>query len=347
MKGKVAVGLSGGIDSSVAAYLLKKEGADVEGFTLNLYSENSRCCDLEGLEQAEKLCQQLDIKHHIIDVRDLFHKEIIEYFIKSYLAGLTPNPCVFCNRLIKIGYLFGEIRSLGFQYLATGHYASIKNDGQDLLLSKAKDSKKSQEYFLSLIPAQTLKHLIFPLANYTKDEVRKIVDQGKFAFQKRKESQDICFVKDKTYYEFIEEHISDNHKYSGHIKHVSGEILGKHKGIYHFTCGQRGGLGVAWKEPLYVKSIDSETKTVVVGERECVYKDEFSVSNINWFTSLKNHENIKVKIRYNSPLYDCFLKLEGEKARVSLKEKVGAVAAGQIAAFYSNDLLLGGGIIVD
>lgn len=345
MKKRIAVGLSGGIDSSFAAYLLKKKGWDVVGFTLKFYPEENRCCDLDSLDQARDLCHKLDIAHYTIDVGDLFQKEIINYFLDSYLQGLTPNPCAYCNRLIKFGSFFKKLKSLGFDYLATGHYARVIKKGKNYLLKSGKDSKKSQEYFLALLDPLVLKHLVFPLGNYTKTEVKRIAKRKKIIYKQRKESQDVCFVKEKNYPEFIENNRSDYYKYSGEIKHISGKVLGRHKGIYQYTYGQRSGLGVAWKEPLYVISIDAKDNSVIVGERNFLKKDTFIVNSLNWLYPFKQYKDLSVRVRYNSPACKCSLKINGETAQVKLAKKIEAIASGQLAAFYHKDLLLGGGII--
>ncbi|MDD5194755.1 MAG: tRNA 2-thiouridine(34) synthase MnmA [Candidatus Omnitrophica bacterium] len=345
MKTKIAVGLSGGIDSSFAAYLLKRKGYDVVGFTLKFLPRDNRCCDLDSLYQAQRLCQKLDIPHYVLDVDDLFNKEIVRYFINSYLQGLTPNPCAFCNRLIKFGLFFEKAKALGCDYLATGHYARIVKLRGRYSLQEAKDKKKSQEYFLSLINPQILPRLIFPLGNYTKGRVKIISAKEKLLFKERKESQDICFVTEKPYSKFIAQHLQDTRCYEGAVRHVNGNILGKHKGIYCFTYGQREGLGISWKVPLYVIDIDPAANTVIVGEREYLYRDSFSVKNCNWFIEPVRYKKIKVKVRYNSPLFDCALSFGGTSVHVALKEKISAIAPGQVAAFYHNDILLGGGII--
>lgn len=352
MRKKVAVGLSGGIDSSVAAYLLKEKGYEVIGFTLKFYPQENRCCDLESLYQAQRLCHKLDIPHYVLDAASLFRKEIIGYFVSSYLGGLTPNPCAYCNRLIKFGFFFEKIKSFGVDYLATGHYARLVKKGPNYFLKTGKDRKKSQEYFLSLLEPKVLEWLIFPLGNYTKSEVKQIAQDKEIIFKERKESQDVCFVKGKDYSEFIEENILKKSEYRGDIRHVNGKILGRHKGIYRYTYGQRGGLGISWSKPLYVVDIDRKTKAIIVGEKEFLYRDKFSVHSLNWlnladdfFSGSKKLKSIKVKVRYRSKGYDCSLKFAENKVMVCLKQKIDSIASGQIAAFYQQDTLLGAGII--
>ncbi|MCK4912921.1 MAG: tRNA 2-thiouridine(34) synthase MnmA [Candidatus Omnitrophica bacterium] len=345
MKKRIAVGLSGGVDSSLAAYLLKKKGWDVIGFTLKFYPEENRCCDLDSLDQARRLCHKLDIPHYVLDAGELFQKEIIDYFVDSYLQGLTPNPCTYCNRLIKFGSFLEKVKSLDINYLATGHYARLIKKGKTYLLRSGKDSKKSQEYFLALLKPSILKHLVFPLGNYTKSEVKRIAKDKKIIHIERGESQDVCFVEEKSYSEFIEKKCSDYYQYSGQIKHVNGEILGRHKGIYHYTYGQRSGLGLAWKEPLYVVGIYSKDNSVIVGERKYLKNDFFTVNSLNWFYPSKQYKAITVKVRYNSSAFACVLKIDGNSASVKLDKEIDAIAPGQLAAFYYKDLLLGGGII--
>jgi len=345
MKKRIAIGLSGGIDSSVAAYLLKKQGHDVVGFTLKFYPQENRCCDLYSLYQAQRLCHNLGIPHYVLDVKDIFRKEIINYFTESYLKGMTPNPCAYCNRLVKFGIFLEKIESFGINYLATGHYARLIKKNKSFFLARNKDQKKTQEYFLSLINPATLASLIFPLANYTKEEVKRIARNNKILFRDRKESQDVCFVVDRYYPEFIEANISDSYKYKGEIRHMRGKVLGQHKGIYYYTYGQREGLGISWPEPLYVTNIESKTNTVFVGEKGYLCKNSFFVERLNWFLSPHKYRNIQVKVRYNSPLRDCKLAIDNTRLEVRLSEKIDAVTPGQVAAFYHRDLLLGGGII--
>ncbi len=345
MKKKVAIGLSGGIDSSVAAYLLKEKGFDVVGITLKFYPEQNSCCDWQSLYQARRLCTKLNIPHHLIDVSELFKKTIVDYFIDSYLDGLTPNPCAWCNRLIKFDFLFKEAKAQGADYLATGHYARIGKKGNKYFLRRNKDNKKTQEYFLALLNPQVLKDLIFPLGGYTKEEVKKIAKDKKIIFKERKESQDICFAQGRPYTEFIKAHISKGRNYSGSIKHIDGRSLGEHKGIYYYTYGQRSGLGVSWHKPLYVTAIDSKSKEVIVAEKEHLNKRVFFVHSLNWFLSPKDCKGLKVKVRYNSAPVGCDVKITKGKAKVTLHKSIDSAAPGQVAAFYCKDLLLGAGII--
>jgi len=350
-KAKVAVGLSGGIDSSFAAYLLKKQGYDVCGFTLKFYPQDNRCCDLDGLYQAQRLCGKLDIPHYTIEATDFFKKEIVDYFLASYLSGLTPNPCSFCNRLVKFGYLFEKIRAMGFDFLSTGHYAGITKRKGYFLLKTARDSAKSQEYFLSLVKPEILARVIFPLGSYTKSEVKKISQKEKLMFQERPESQDICFVKEKQYHTFIEKNLENPHNYCGDIRHINGEVLKRHKGIYYFTYGQRTGLGIGWSEPLYVLRINESDNSVIVGERKYLAKKNFIVGGINSFIDWNkyfsggNPADVKVKIRYNSKLYDCEPEFNGERILVNLKTAAEAITPGQIAVFYHKNAVLAAGII--
>jgi len=345
MKRRIAVGLSGGVDSSLAAYLLKRKGWDVVGFTLKFYPEENRCCDLDSLDQARRLCYALDIPHFCLDVGKLFQKEIIDYFVNSYLQGLTPNPCVYCNRLIKFGSFLEKVRSLGIDYLATGHYARLVKKGKTYLIRSGRDSKKSQEYFLALLNPSVLKHLVFPLGNYTKSEVKKIAKSKKIIYKERGESQDICFVSDGNYPGFIEKNRKDLDKFPGEIKHIDGKCLGSHKGIHYYTYGQRSGLGIAWSEPLYVTGIDDKENTVIVGEKKYLGQDSFLVTSLNWLYPLGEQRATTVKVRYNSPAVACTLKVKGDMAEVKLVKKINAITPGQVAAFYYKDLLLGGGII--
>ena len=297
-KKRVAVGLSGGVDSSVATYLLKKKGFDVVGFTLKFFPKENRCCDLESLNQAQRLCAKLDIPHYSLDVKEVFNEDIVKYFVDSYITALTPNPCAFCNRLIKFGLFLDKVKVFDVDYLATGHYVRLGKLKGKPIFRQAKDKSKSQEYFLSLVKSDRLSHLIFPLADFTKPKVKQIAKKNKLIFKDRGESQDVCFVTDKSYIEFIKESVANPKDYCGNICHINGEVLGKHEGYYNYTYGQRSGIGIGWSQPLYVVDIVAETKTVVVGERQYLAKDTFTERDLNWFVETDSSKDVAVKIRY-------------------------------------------------
>jgi tRNA-uridine 2-sulfurtransferase len=345
MSKKVAIGLSGGIDSSVSAYLLVEQGYDVVGFTLKFSPQENRCCDLDSLYQAQRLCDKLNIPHYTLDAGLVFKREIIDYFIQSYLNALTPNPCSYCNRLIKFGYFFEKIKGLGLDYLATGHYVGLRKINDSLVFKKNKDKNKTQEYFLSLVEPGVLASLIFPLADYSKDQVKKMAHDKKILFKPRKESQDVCFVNDKTYPEFIEETYKDSLSGEGFFKHIDGKVLGSHKGLHHYTYGQRSGLGISWSEPLYVINMDVKNNEVTVGEKKHLAKKAFSVHSLNWFCDFRSFNNISVKVRYNSPEIACSLLSKDDSIEVKLKGEVLGLAPGQVAAFYAQDIVIGAGII--
>ena len=338
---KVAVALSGGIDSSFACLSLLKKGFKVGGFTLKIPFLNNDC-----IKRAEYLSGKLNIPHKVIDVTPFFNKKVIDCFLDSYLSGLTPNPCCLCNPNIKFGILRLKAQKLGYSHFATGHYARIIKEGNKFYLAKARNNKKSQEYFLGLLPKSTLKTLIFPLADYTKEEVRnKIREEGIYPFKLR-ESQEICFITDNNYKKFIESKIANTHKYYGLIKYRDGKVLGRHKGIYSFTYGQREGLGISWKRPLYVLSINPKTKDVIVGEKEFVFKDKFIVAGLNWFYPKDDYDNIKVKLRYNGRSLACRIeRIDDKRIECAFKSIKDIPTPGQLAVFYDKEKIMAAGFI--
>jgi len=345
MKKRVAVGLSGGVDSSVAAYLLKEQGYEVIAFTLKFFPRQNRCCDLDSLYQVQRLCDKLNIAHYTLDAGGIFKREIIDYFIQSYLSAETPNPCSFCNRLIKFGYFFEKIKALDIDYLATGHYVGLVRRNGSFVFKKNKDKKKTQEYFLSLVKPHVLSYLIFPLADYTKEEVKKIARDKNILFKQRKESQDVCFVQDQSYAAFIEQQVPDACKYAGDIRHLSGKKLGRHKGVYRYTYGQRSGLGLGWREPLYVVDIDRANHELIVAEERFLKHDEFQVRSFNWFYRPVDRSRLQVKVRYNASAYPCAITEAAGAFKVRLAKKIAGIAPGQIATFYEDDMVVGGGVI--
>ncbi len=340
-KPKVAVALSGGIDSCFCAYILSKQGYEAAGFTLKIpfFSD-------DGLLRARHVCKELNIPHYTIDISEEFNNRIVKYFVSSYLDGLTPNPCCLCNSMIKFGILLKEIRQQGYFYLATGHYARLVKEKESIYLAAAKGRLKPQEYFLGMVPKENLANVLFPLGDYTKEEVKaKIKESGIYPYEIR-ESREICFIRDSSYKDFVESRINTSVDYAGDIKYIDGRILGRHRGIYSFTCGQRQGLGISWRKPLYVVKINAAAKEVIVAEKEMAFKDKFIVKGMNWFYPQMNYGNLEVKIRYNAKPLPCSIEKTSDDCFLcTIKGSRDIPATGQLAVFYDKDRVVSGGWI--
>ncbi|MDD5066142.1 MAG: tRNA 2-thiouridine(34) synthase MnmA [bacterium] len=344
---KVVLGMSGGIDSSFAAYLLKKEGYDVTGFTLKLWDDGSRCCDLTDIDRARAFCHFLGIPHYVIDLRKEFRSMVVDYFMDEYLNGRTPNPCVVCNKEIKFSYLCSRLKMLGYDLLATGHYSKIVREKDRCFLAKAKDWKKSQEYFLARIDQSILPCVLFPLADRTKEEVKETARRIDFQFR-QDESQEICFIRPgQSYHDFIIKNRTGQADYSGAIVNRENEKLGRHDCYFKYTVGQRQGLGLSDTTPYYVAGINSREKQVIVGKKKDVYRGDFIVDKVLWYTEEARPEMfLKVKIRYNHPEAEAVvLNQEKDRARVHFQEPQFAVTPGQLAVFYKGNVVMGSGWI--
>ncbi len=336
---KIAIGMSGGIDSSVAAYLLKKQGHDVTGFTLKLWDNASRCCDLKDISNAQKFAHKINIPHYVIDLRKEFKKSVINYFIQEYLKGKTPNPCAVCNKEIKFTYLISKLTILDCDYIATGHYAKIIKEKNNYYLGKAKDKKKSQEYFLARINKEFLKKIIFPLEDLTKNEVRKIADTINFNFRKD-ESQEVCFIHPgEPYYKFILENTDLKTDFSGNIINTQNKILGHCDYYFKYTIGQRRKLGISDTTPYYVINIDAKNKNVVVGKKDDTYKNTFTVKDIYWYGKQKN--SFKAKIRYNHKESEAVMQNKNRQALIKFTKPQHAITPGQLTVFYDDNLVIG------
>jgi tRNA-specific 2-thiouridylase len=340
---KIAVAMSGGVDSSVTAALLKKEGHEVIGLTMQVTDSE------EAAKAASSIAQALGIKHYIVDFRDFFTEQIISQFCLQYNLGKTPNPCVQCNRQIKFGVLLEKAKEIGAEAMATGHYARIEKRQSDgrLLLKKGIDRTRDQSYFLYKLTQPQLSNSVFPLGGLTKDSVKKMALEMGLPLADRKESREICFIADNDYPRFLREHLTSAIK-PGLITDKKGTVLGKHQGIIDFTIGQRKGLSISSQKPLYVVDIDSQNNKVIVGDKHDTYASEFIVTDLNWLSidRLTKPLTLKVKIRYLHPEAEALVSpIDNNKVDVKFIDPQMAITPGQAAVFYDGNMVVGGGTI--
>ena len=345
---KVVVGLSGGVDSSVAAASLHSQGYHVEGLTLWLMKGKGQCCS-EGMVDAAFICEQLNIPHHVVDTRELFQTHIVDYLVSGYEAGVTPLPCSQCNRTVKFPPMLEYAqKTLGIDKIATGHYARVKYNPQSdrYELLKAIDNNKDQSYFLYDLTQELLAHLIFPLGNQTKTQTREMASKFALKTAAKPESQDLCLIESHgSMREFLNKYIPPK---QGQIVDLQGNILGEHDGIHHYTIGQRKGLGIAYSEPLYVVKLDPVMNKVIVATRDEGGESECFVSRMNWVSIGEPQNPIKaeVKVRYRStPQPVNVIPLSETRVKLVFAEAQFGITPGQAAVLYHGDLLLGGGII--
>ncbi len=346
---RVMIGMSGGVDSSVAAFLLKNEGYEVIGATLELFAGSS-CCNIDTYIDAKNVCNQLGIPHFTFNYKDEFRKHVINDFISCYANCKTPNPCIECNKYMKFGFMYEKAKELGCNYIATGHYAKTEYSEKygRWVLKKSKSLKKDQSYVLWNIPKELIEHVLFPLADYEeKEEIRKIARDNNLKVANKPDSEDICFVPDGNYKKFLENN-SDIKPKEGNIVDTKGKILGKHTGLYNYTIGQRKGLGISNPVPLFVVGFNSGKNEVIVGEEKELYKSEIEVDEINLILvdEIKDWMDVEVKTRYSSKVAKAKIKQEDNKIKVKFEEPQRAVTPGQSAVFYVDDIVLGGGKII-
>lgn len=345
---KIAVAMSGGVDSSVTAALLKQQGHEVLGITMQLFEPH--CRDKGSIvQEAAIVAAYLGIPHHLANFESEFQELIINNFIGEYSSGRTPNPCVRCNRFVKFGLLLDEAQKLGADLLATGHYARKTVDPDGVChLRMAHNRRKDQSYFLHTFSRQRLAKVIFPLGEIeSKDEVRRLAREFGLPVAEKSDSQEVCFISDDDYVAYLEQH-GGLQVVQGDIIHVGGATLGRHNGAHRYTIGQRKGLGIAWSEPLYVVAIDAEKNIVVVGEEPHVYADGLIGNDINWIVTPESEQfETTCKIRYRHQAVSCRVTLlEDGRCRVFFREPLKAVTPGQSVVFYREDEVLGGGRII-
>lgn len=353
---KVVVGMSGGVDSSVAAWLLKEQGYDVIGVTMQIWQEednrfmeeNGGCCGLSAVEDARRVAAKLEIPYYVMNFRKEFKEKVIDYFVDEYIHGRTPNPCIACNRYVKWESLLKRSIEIGADYIATGHYARIKelSNGR-LTLRMSAASSKDQTYALYNLTQEQLRRTLMPVGGFYKDEIRAMADLAGLRIASKPDSQDICFVPDGDYASFIEKTAGKTAK-PGNFVTLEGEILGRHKGIIHYTVGQRKGLGIALGYPVFVLEIRPETNEVVLGSSEESLSGCVRANRLNFMSvpKLTGEKRVWAKIRYNHKGAWCTARMTGEDELVcEFEEPQRAAAPGQAVVLYDGEYVLGGGII--
>lgn len=351
---KVVIAMSGGVDSSVAAALLKQEGHEVIGMMLRLWSEpgredSNRCCSPDSMSLARRVAAKLDIPFYVLDAKDVFHKTVVEYFLDGYARGLTPNPCLVCNRDIRWGFLLEHALAMGAELMATGHYVRIKSDGRRIFLFRAVDASKDQSYVMHVLNQEQLSKSLFPVGGYPKTEIRRLADEFGLPVAKRPDSQDLCFLAAEDYRDFIRRNAAPI-LVPGEIVTREGMALGKHTGLANYTIGQRKGLGISAPVPLYVLGKDIATNTLIVGTADKLGSQVMTVRDVNWIAGELPASSFRgeVKIRYTAREAPAAVTLldNGNRARVCFNEPQRDITPGQAAVFYDGNRVLGGGTII-
>lgn len=349
------VAMSGGVDSSVAALLMKNEGYDVIAVHMKFWSDpnldievgENKCCSIEGVSDIRSVARQLDIPFYVLDCRDYFKSSVVDYFIKGFENGDTPNPCIRCNKLVKFGYMYEKMKEFDAEYVATGHYSRVVLENHEYKLKRSVDKFKDQSYFLYNVNQDILSHTLFPIGDYNKDQVRKIAEKFGLRLSQKHDSQEICFVGGNDHREFLKRHIK-NLLTPGNIVDIEGSIIGKHNGLAMYTVGQRKGIQTSATVPLYVVRKDLQNNILVVGKQTDSNFNTFELYDLSWVSIKPNDfSNIKVQIRYQGK----DLEIENIENNIDnsivvrLKNYEPGITSGQSAVFYQDDYLIGGGII--
>ena len=354
-KKKVVIGMSGGVDSSVAAYLLKEQGYDVIGVTMQIWQEDKDytereggCCSLSAVDDARRVANKIGIPFYVMNFRDSFKEKVIDYFVQEYIDGKTPNPCIACNKHLKFDELLRKAQGIGADYVATGHYAKIEQDENGrYLLIRSDDDRKDQTYALYNFTQEQLAHTLMPCGEYTKDRIREIAKEIGLSVYNKKDSEEICFIPDNNHGRYISE-ARPLEVVPGNFVDKNGNILGQHKGIVYYTIGQRKGLGIALGRPVFVTDINPRTNEVVLGPEEDIFKTDLVAKDVNFipFDKLEEPITVEAKVRYSGkPAEAVISPLRDGKAKVSFKEKQRAITKGQSVVFYQGNKVVGGGII--
>ena len=353
MAKKALIAMSGGVDSSVAAWLMKQAGYDCIGVTMKLYDnedigmkEEKTCCSSKDIEDARNVADKLGIPYYVFNFKADFKEKVIDSFIESYRCGMTPNPCIECNRHLKFAHLQQKAAELGCDVVVTGHYARITKDDRGYHLLKGRDNAKDQSYVLYSLTQEQLAHTCFPLGDYTKEEIRRIAEEQGFFNADKKDSQDICFIPDGDYRTFIEKTTGQESR-SGDFVDREGNVLGTHKGYYCYTIGQRRGLGIAAPQSLYVTEIRPEENQVVLGSNEDLFHRHLAADRFNWIETVEPDEVIKARIRYHQQEKEATVRiLDDGRVEVDFLEPQRAITKGQSVVLYRGDAVVGGGRII-
>lgn len=347
MNKRAAVGMSGGTDSSVAAALLAEQGYEVIGLTAHMWKEGSRCCSMEDVSRAKKVCAELGIRHYVVNAQDRFEERVVSPFVEEYTSGRTPSPCISCNQFIKFGFLLERAAQLDCEILATGHYAQIEEQNGQYLLKRAIDPKKDQSYFLHRLSQKQLAHIAFPLGGWTKPDVKKWSDDYNLPVVPRGESQDLCFVEAGKYAEFVERR-DPGIKKKGPVLDKEGRQLAEHEGIHRFTVGQRGGTGVAVGERVYVRRINADSNEVTLAPREDLLQTVCEAEQAHWISgTFPTGNNLTVQPRYGHRGAPAAIEqLNETRFSITFDEPQFALTPGQAAVVYDGDECLGGGWIM-